>query len=439
MHAGAADLRRHKGEVMFLGVIADDFTGATDIAGFLVNNGLPTVQMNGVSDIPLPADAEAVVVSLKSRSCPADEAVSLSLEALDYLKRAGCSRFFFKYCSTFDSTAKGNIGPVADALLCGLGDDFTVVCPSLPVNGRTVYNGYLFVNGVPLNESGMRNHPLNPMRDANLMRLMEAQAAGRCGSVPLDVVARGPEAVTARIADLKRQGFSYGVLDALTDRDLDVLALALADMSLVTGGSGLGGALARLRARESGRSADGATDPGLPLAGGRTVLLSGSCSEMTNRQVAAYGERGPVHPVSVDRCMADVGQYAAEMADVLISAPEGELPPLVSATVPPDRLAGIQNRFGAEASHRQVEAFFAHLAVRLRSAGYDHFIVAGGETASVITQALGIKGFTIGPQIAPGVPWVRAVDAPLSLALKSGNFGDERFFFTAVGLIPAKS
>lgn len=421
---------------MFLGVIADDFTGATDIAGFLVNNGLPTVQLNGVSDFPLPESVQAVVISLKSRSCPPEQAVALSINALHYLQRCGCSRFFFKYCSTFDSTAKGNIGPVTDALLRELGEKFTVICPALPINGRTVYNGYLFVNGVPLNESGMRNHPLNPMRDANLMRLMDAQAAGKSGNVPLATIAQGPEATAARLALLQEEGFSYAVLDTFADGDLDTLAQALADMPLVTGGSGLGGALARLYARSAGRL-DCATDLGLPV-GGKTVLISGSCSEMTNKQTAAYRAEGPFYRVRVERCMQDADGYAEETASLIIKAPTGALPPLVSATVPPAELASIQETFGVAASHARVEAFFARLAVCLRAAGYDHFIVAGGETSSVICQALKVTGFYIGPQIAPGVPWVRAIGEPLSLALKSGNFGDERFFFTALQHIPAK-
>lgn len=420
---------------MYLGVIADDFTGATDIAGFLVNNGLPTVQLNGVSEFSLPESVQAVVVSLKSRSCLADEAIALSLDALRHCKRLGCSRFFFKYCSTFDSTEKGNIGPVTDALLKELGENFTVVCPALPVNGRTVYNGYLFVNGVPLNESGMRTHPLNPMRDANLMRLMDAQSAGKSGNVPVPVIARGTGAVTECLAALKKQGLSYAVLDALTDADLDTLAQALAGMPLVTGGSGLGGALARQYSRSVGQTVC-ATEFGLPV-GGKTVLLSGSCSEMTNRQVAAYKAEGPFHQVSVERCVQDAEGYAREIAAAVMAAQSSGLPPLVYATVPPVELAAIQSRFGMESAHA-LEAFFARLAVCLREGGYDHFIVAGGETASVISQALNVKGFHIGPQIAPGVPWVRAIGEPLSLALKSGNFGAERFFFAALEHIPSK-
>lgn len=422
---------------MFLGVIADDFTGATDIAGFLVNNGLSTVQMNGVSDIAIPEDIQAVVISLKSRSCPADEAIELSLRALRYLRNAGCSQFFFKYCSTFDSTAKGNIGPVTDALLKELGESFTVLCPSLPVNGRTVCHGYLFVNSVLLSESGMRAHPLNPMLDSNLMRLMDAQSGGKTGNVPLSVVAGGPQAVRDRLEELHQSGFSYAVLDAVLDSDLDILARAVEHMRLVTGGSGLGGALARLHAAHLGSAPGCSTEPGMP-PGGKTVILSGSCSEMTNRQVDFYRTKAPFFPVSVERCVADATGYAQEMRKQLESVPEDSLPPLVCATVPAFELGQIQNRFGVWDSHKQVENFFATLATLLRESGYTHFIVAGGETSSAISQALGVKGFYIGPQIAPGVPWVRAIDADLSLALKSGNFGGPEFFLDALRVVNSR-
>ncbi len=420
---------------MFLGVIADDFSGATDIAGFLVNNGMPTVLLNGVPNMPIDPEVQAVVVSLKSRACPAAEAVDLCLGALGYLQKLGCSRFFFKYCSTFDSTAKGNIGPVTDALLNALGEKFTVICPALPLNGRTVYDGYLFVNGVPLNESSMRNHPLNPMRDANLMRLMDAQASGKTGDVPLPDILQGATAIAASLAMLREKGFSYAVLDATVD--LDAIALALEDMKLVTGGSGLGGAMARLYSQKMGGGRS-ATAPGAPV-GGKPVLLSGSCSEMTNKQNAAYRAEAPFYRVDVEKCLAGAEKYAREIADQIINAPAQKLPPLVSATVPPAELSAIQEKFGVDASRAAIEAFFGNLAVFLRAAGYDHFIVAGGETSSIVCQALKVDGFYIGPEIAPGVPWIRAINAPLSFALKSGNFGDERFFFRALDLIPAKN
>ncbi len=420
---------------MYLGVIADDFTGATDIAGFLVNNGLPTVQLNGPADISLPPEIEAVVVSLKSRSCAPEQAVRMSLEALAFLRAAGCTHFFFKYCSTFDSTPKGNIGPVTDALMEALGTGITVICPALPVNGRTVYKGYLFINDVLLNESGMRNHPLNPMLDASLMRLMDAQAKGKSANIPEQTVRQGQDAVRAKLEDLRLRGIAYAVPDTLADADLDILADAFSGLPLVTGGSGLGGAMARRFVRETGKSVC-ATDLGMPSGGGRTILLSGSCSEMTNRQVKAYAARGTVHKVDIEKCIAGAEAYAGEIFGMLAAREGSVLPPLVSATVPPAELKDIQARFGVEESSRCVERFFARLAVLLHDAGWDHFIVAGGETSSIVSQALNVGGFYIGSQIAPGVPWVRTLDGRISLALKSGNFGDEEFFFKALSYIP---
>jgi len=412
---------------MRLGVIADDFTGATDIAGFLVANGLRTVQLNGVPPAGLEVPAEAVVISLKSRSCQVGEAVSQSLASLEWLRARGCPQFFFKYCSTFDSTAEGNIGPVTDALLDALGEDFTVICPVLPVNGRTIYNGYLFVNGVPLAESGMRDHPVTPMRDSNLMRLMDAQSRGRTGNVPSSIMDAGADAVRAALTRLREAGFRYAVLDALDDAHLLVMGQAVAGMRLVTGGSGLADGMARAwdgRGDAAAAAADGHPGPG------RAVVLSGSCSQMTNAQVAAYRAAAPSIAVSVERCLSDPG-YATELAAWVLAQPAEGPAPLVYATTDPARLREVQARFGAAESSGAVERVFGALAERLGTAGFGRFIVAGGETSGTVTQSLGIGGFHIGPQIAPGVPWVRAIGRPISLALKSGNFGQERFFLDA--------
>ena len=411
---------------MRLGVIADDFTGATDIAGFLVANGLRTVQLNGVPPAGLDVAAEAVVISLKSRSCPVEEAVSQSLASLEWLRARDCEGFFFKYCSTFDSTAKGNIGPVTDALLDALGQDFTVICPVLPVNGRTIYNGYLFVNGVPLAESGMRDHPVTPMRDSNLMRLMDAQSRGRTGNVNSSVMDAGPEAVRQALARLRAEGFRYAVLDALSDAHLMVMGQAVAGMRLVTGGSGLADGMARAWGGGDAAAAAAEGHPG----SGRAVVLSGSCSQMTNAQVAAYRASAPALAMSVERCLSDAG-YAGELSAWVLSQPAEGPAPLVYATTDPAGLREVQARFGAGPASEAVERVFGDLAKRLEGAGFARFIVAGGETSGVVTQSLGISGFHIGPQIAPGVPWVRAIDRPVSLALKSGNFGGERFFLEA--------
>ncbi|MGY3977256.1 3-oxo-tetronate kinase [Aeromonas rivipollensis] len=408
---------------MKLGVIADDFTGATDIAGFLVENGLSTLQLSGVPehDGDLPR-VDAVVISLKSRSCPAGEAVRDSLAALAWFQARGCPRIYQKYCSTFDSTAAGNIGPVTDALLAALGQDFTLICPALPVNGRTVYQGNLFVGALPLAESGMRHHPITPMQDSNLLRLMEGQAQGRAGLVPFATIDKGAAAIAGAFEQLAEDGVRYAVVDTLTEQHLLDIATAALDLPLVTGGSGLAIGLAR---QLGSGDLQGAREAGWPR-GSRAVVLSGSCSEMTNRQVARYRQHAPVLALDVARCLEDA-DYPAELAQWVLAQPLTPAP-LVYATTSPGELARIQESHGQQAASDAVEHCFARLAQQLQGTGVDGFIIAGGETSSRITQALGVKAFHIGPQIAPGVPWVRAIDAPLSLALKSGNFGDEDFF-----------
>ncbi|MFM7968171.1 3-oxo-tetronate kinase [Aeromonas sp. A-5] len=408
---------------MKLGVIADDFTGATDIAGFLVENGLSTLQLSGVPehDGDLPR-VDAVVISLKSRSCPAGEAVRDSLAALAWFQARGCPRIYQKYCSTFDSTAAGNIGPVTDALLAALGQDFTLICPALPVNGRTVYQGNLFVGALPLAESGMRHHPITPMQDSNLLRLMEGQGSGRAGLVPFATIDKGAATIAGAFEQLAEDGVRYAVVDTLTEQHLLDIATAALHLPLVTGGSGLAIGLAR---QLGSGDLQGAREAGWPR-GSRAVVLSGSCSEMTNRQVARYRQHAPALALDVARCLEDA-DYPAVLAQWVLAQPLAPAP-LVYATTSPGELARIQESHGQQAASDAVEHCFARLAQLLQGAGVDRFIIAGGETSSRITQALGVKAFHIGPQIAPGVPWVRAIDAPLSLALKSGNFGDEDFF-----------
>lgn len=416
---------------MYLGVIADDVTGGTDIAGFLVQSGLSVTQYLGVPEGSLTdGSSDAAVVSLKSRSCPTDEAIRDSLAALHWLAAQGCRQFFFKYCSTFDSTATGNIGPVTDALLDALGSKMTVMVPALPVNGRTVYMGYLFVNGVPLDESGMRHHPVTPMLDANLMRLTERQSRGKAANIPFPAIAAGPDSIRETLRTLRATGIRYAVPDALTDEHLVSLGEAVDELPLVTGGSGLGMGIARRMRRQFGLGGRSSTAPGTP-PGGKCIVMAGSASVMTNTQVARYGALAPSQKIYVGRCIADAASYAAEIAVWALPLAAAKKAPLVYATTGPDELAAIQKEYGPEASGQAVEHFFAALAKRLHDAGVDHFIIAGGETSGAVVKALGIKAFHIGPQIAPGVPWVRAVDRPVSLALKSGNFGNEDFFSVA--------
>ncbi|MEI2264503.1 four-carbon acid sugar kinase family protein [Erwinia sp. CGal63] len=408
-----------------LGVIADDFTGATDIASFLTQNGLATIQFNGVPQQQEAITAQAIVISLKSRSCPVEQAVEQSLAALRWLQEQGCDRFYFKYCSTFDSTEKGNIGPVTDALLAELGETMTVICPALPVNGRTVYSGHLFVGEQLLSDSGMRHHPVTPMTDSNLLRLMERQSQGKAGLIAAPLLDKGADAVRDRLEELKAQGINYVVLDATNEQHLLTQGEALRDCHLVTGGSGLAIGLARQWATAQGD--EDAETAGRPQ-GERAVVISGSCSQMTNRQVNAYRQLAPAQEVDVRRCLADVSDYARELCDWVAANNDGELAPLLYATADAQQLQAIQQEYGAERSSAAVEALFAAVTRELKTRGWQRFIVAGGETSGVVAQSLDVTAFHIGPTISPGVPWVRDIHQPLSLALKSGNFGDEEFF-----------
>ncbi len=413
---------------MLLGVIADDFTGATDIAGFLVENGMRTVQLNGIPKEEVEIDADAVVISLKSRSCPVGEAINDSVTALKWLQANGCQQFYFKYCSTFDSTAEGNIGPVTDALLAELGEDFTMVCPALPVNGRTVYNGQLFVFQDLLSDSGMRNHPVTPMTDSSVIRMMDAQAEGTTGLVNFQVIEQGAQAVTERFSELKHQGNRYAVVDAFNAQHLVTLGQAAKSLKLVTGGSGLAAGIAKNWVEHLEDQSD-AKQAGNP-AKAPTVVFSGSCSVMTNQQVAVYKEKAPHYAIDVKACLTDQ-DYSNQVFDWVMTHIQSELAPLVYATADATALKAIQEEFGAHASSHAVEQFFSQLAIKLQQHSVKNFIVAGGETSGVVTQSLAVKGFHIGPQIAPGVPWVKSVEGELSLALKSGNFGDKDFFAKA--------
>ncbi len=412
--------------MMRLGVIADDFTGATDIASFLVQNGLSTIQFNGVPHSSDTLDAQAIVISLKSRSCPAEQAIKQSLAALKWLQQQGCERFYFKYCSTFDSTAQGNIGPVTDALLAALGETQTVICPALPVNGRTVYQGHLFVGEQLLSDSGMRHHPVTPMTDSNLLRLMESQAKGKAGLIAAPIVGQGAQAVRRKLDELYEQGINYVAIDTLNEQHLLTQGEALRDMRLVTGGSGLAIGLARqwAAANAGQRSAE---DAGRPQ-GERAVVMSGSCSQMTNLQVSAYRQQAPAQEVLVERCLGDVENYAQQLCDWVGDNSHQALAPLLFATADARQLQVIQQQYGAQRSSEAVENLFAAVTRELKSRGWQRFIVAGGETSGVVAQSLGVTAFHIGPTISPGVPWVRDIQQPLSLALKSGNFGDEQFF-----------
>ncbi|GLT13752.1 3-oxo-tetronate kinase [Vibrio algivorus] len=416
---------------MKIGVIADDFTGATDAASFIVKNGLSVLQVSGVepNNDPLP-EAEAIVVSLKTRSCEKALAISQSLLACDWLLKQGCQQIYFKYCSTFDSTSEGNIGPVTQALMEKLGVKSTILCPALPVNGRTVYQGNLFVYQHLLNESGMKNHPITPMKDSNIMRLMTLQTGQKTGLLNWQSIQEGEEYASSVLESLSTQGYSCIVCDALNDRDLNIIAELCKKHRLVTGGSGLAGALAGL---QGGGSLEKDTGWCVPKRKNTGVVLSGSCSVMTNQQVAAYQKLAESYKVDVDRCIQD-DNYADAIEEWILSQTEQLYYPMVYATVGSEELREIQSRHGSGVSDK-VEALFHQLVIKLHKHGYQNFISAGGETSGTVTQALDINKFKVGIEIAPGVPWVSSLDGNINIALKSGNFGNKDFFKQAQDIL----
>ncbi|MDR5784199.1 four-carbon acid sugar kinase family protein [Caballeronia sp. LZ065] len=417
-----------------LGCIADDFTGATDLANMLVRGGMRTVQTIGVPEAGARIEADALVVALKSRTIDAKDAVRQSLDALAWLRAQGCTQFFFKYCSTFDSTDRGNIGPVADALLDALGDDFTIACPAFPENGRTLFRGHLFVGDGLLSESGMEHHPLTPMTDPDLVRVLQRQTPSKVGLLRYDTIAQGADAVRARIAELRREGVRLAIADAVSDADLYTLGEACRDLALITGGSGVALGLPR-NFGAANRLAHAEQAAALPSIEGKAVVLAGSASKATNAQVAAWRASRPsfrVDPLALAR-----GEPVVDQAVAFAREHFGKNEPvLIYATSSPDEVKAVQSQLGVEQAGRLVEAALAGIARRLRDEGVRKFVVAGGETSGAVVQALDVRSLRIGPQIDPGVPATQSIGAQagdaLGLALKSGNFGTADFFEKAL-------
>jgi len=414
------------------GAIADDFTGATDLAGLLARSGHPVSLRIGVPEV-LDEIAPFEVVALKSRTAPVDEAVADTLAALDWLQAAGAKRFFWKYCSTFDSTSQGNIGPVAEALMAQLDAAQTIYCPAFPENGRSIFMGNLFVGQQPLAESPMKGHPLTPMRDSNLMRLLSSQVTWPVGLADRLVVARGVDALRERLAALQDQGVAHVIVDAVADDDLRIIAEACRDMPLMTGGSAVAMPLPALY------EADGMLPPAdasariPPLTAGQ-ITLSGSCSAMTRAQVAEYRASA----VSLRLDPLELAKHGPGPALNWLAGQSPECPKLIYATAEPEDVRKAQEVLGRDKAGAVVEETLAALAVKARDMDVRRFVIAGGETSGAVTQALGVTRLAIGPEIAPGVPWTfaKSAGAQIALALKSGNFGQEDFFARAHGMLP---
>jgi 3-dehydrotetronate 4-kinase len=414
---------------ILLGCIADDFTGATDLANNLVRNGMRVSQTIGIPQDPLNIELDAVVVALKSRNLEPEEAVAQSLEALEYLLSQGAQQIFFKYCSTFDSTPRGNIGPVTEALMAALGTDFTIATPAFPDNGRIVFKGYLFVGDQLLSESGMRDHPLTPMTDANLVRVMQAQCQHQVGLIEYQHILTGADAISSSIDRLKASNKKIAIVDAVTNDDLYRIAPALKDLHLITGGSGIAIGLPA----NFGLTAHPASSK-LPPAGGYQAIVSGSCSQATNLQVESFKNFGgatySVNPLdltekSVEQLVGEVLAWAEPR--VLLG------PVLVYSSAGPDRVKEVQAQLGVQVAGSSIESLLGLVAKGLVALGVRQLLVAGGETSGACVKALGIDQMQIGQQIDPGVPWCYAEihHQPLHLALKSGNFGAPDFFTTA--------
>ena len=415
---------------MLLGCIADDLTGATDLALMLTRAGMRTVQVMNPPEAGAQLDGfDAVVVALKTRTCPAAEAVAHSVKSLDALLAHGARQIIFKYCSTFDSTHTGNIGPVADALMQRLAIDFTIACPAFPANKRTLYFGHLFVDGQLLGDSPMKDHPLTPMRCSNLVDVLQCQTPHKVGLIPLSTVAKGAEAIGEAVVAARARGERYAIVDAVTDMNLYDIGTALADMKLITGGSGIALGLPANFVRRGLMQATPAPQT-MSAPKGRAAIIAGSCSVATRDQVAAAIAAGfpsiKLDPLALIGGTASVAGIVAEA----VAAP-AQKPVLIYSSADPASVRGAQAELGRNRAGQFIELAFAEIARGLVKNGFTRLIVAGGETSGAVVQRLNISTLEIGPEIDPGVPWTRAVGHDLVLALKSGNFGARTFFLKA--------
>src|SRR5271165_2660899 len=419
---------------LLLGAVADDYTGASDLANTLSRNGLSTIQTIGVPGPGFAADdVDAIVVALKIRSIEAATAVEAATAAYDWLAARGAPHVIYKICSTFDSTDAGNIGPVADAFRARAGAGCALVTPAFPETGRTVYLGHLFVGSVPLHESPLKDHPLNPMRDSNLVRVLERQSKAPVGLIDLPTVAQGSEGIARRLAELTAQGFGAAIIDTVFERELEAIGEAAARGRVSVGASGLGLGLARAVARRGVERSSGAP---LEAVGGLAAILAGSCSRATLEQIAAAETEIPALRLSPQGLIEDSREIASALAWARDCVAVG--PIAIASSAEPQQVAALQARYGRETSGHAIERALAEIAVGLVELGVRRLVVAGGETSGAVVDRLGVAAFRLGPEIAPGVPLMRTVGrtgGDLQMALKSGNFGGPDFFAHALAMM----
>ena len=418
-----------------LGCIADDFTGATDLANMLVKGGLKTIQLLGTpSKNDVVPSVDAVIIALKTRTIPVEDAIEQSLQAMNWLKNAGAKQFFFKYCSTFDSTDEGNIGPVIDALMAGLETQFTIACPAFPETERTIFKGHLFVGDKLLSDSPMKDHPLTPMTYSNLVSTLSRQTSQKVGLVEYTDISGGPSEIRKAFEKLQKEHVAIAVTDVLNDEHLYFLGEAVKDFKLITGGSGIAlGLPPQLKSHKNHK--EETTVHKLPEVLGKELILSGSCSEMTLAQVNEFSKKYctlKLNPVE----LAESNSALDNAVDWVIQA-KGKEPILVYASAPPDAVKEVQQRLGRDLASSTVENALAKIARAAVQNGFRRIVVAGGETAGAVVSNLGIKGIMIGEQIDPGVPTTVSIGNPsIGLVLKSGNFGSADFFEKALKVMP---
>ena len=456
-----------------LACIADDFTGATDLANNLVRAGWRTLQLLGLpeegksfvnaageplDEKQLFAQTDAVVVALKSRTIDPLQAQAMSLQAWQWLQAQGAKRCYFKVCSTFDSTDKGNIGPVADALMDALKADFAIVCPAFPAGGRTVFRGHLFVGDQLLSDSGMKDHPLTPMTDSNLVRVLQRQSKHRIGLIDYQTIAQGPKAIAQRIEQLKADGVRMAIADATSDQDLHVLGKLVMEQSLVVAGSGIAIGFEAPGARGQNPRGQNPHESVafLPRQTGPGLILSGSCSLASQAQVKHFLQQSKtsndvslaIDPLKLARderakatwmqdyvaCLARLFEQTSNVQAVHAKPRPPRL--LVYATAQAESVKQVQDALGIDIASAWIESLMADLAKEAKRFGVRRFVVAGGETSGAVVQALDVKLLKIGAQIDPGVPWTESLQG-FALALKSGNFGAEDFFTKALDLLDA--
>ena len=425
---------------MILGIIGDDFTGSSDIANNLKKSGMQVSMYAGIPPVKKKVsltNADAAVIALKTRTIPINDAVSESLKALEWLKNAGCSQFIFKYCSTFDSTKEGNIGPVTDAIMEELNVDFTIACPSFPDAGRTVFYGHMFVNGKPLNESGMEKHPLTPMKDHNLIRWLDFQTKHNVGLIDYETINCGVKSVTNKVNILKNEGYKYAIVDTINNDNFDVICNGVKDLQFLTGGSGIALGLPKIYKKEGLLSDE---EFQIPENSTNAIILSGSCSSATLNQIEVYKKENPSYFISADEVMNNENL----IEDVIKWIKNNEtLAPLIYSSADPKIVKEKQTRYGQEILANKIESFFEKLSNKLLNHTFGIFISAGGETSGAVVKGLGLQEFKIGQEISHGVPALWSPNSncnkPVSVTLKSGNFGQIDFFKRALQILRAKT